>query len=88
MIITCVASKWETMSEYKDGINIKCVHSSKRKYIHEEDKVNNEQSTQEYENTPAKTNKDLSAEDEPKQKYPYTGIMLCTPCVMNNRESI
>ena len=40
----------------------------------------------EYDNTPSKANKDLSTEVGPKQKYPYTGVMLCMPC--NDGESI
>ena len=42
----------------------------------------------EYGKTPAKANKDLSTEVGPKQKYPYTGIMLCMLCRTNNGESI
>ena len=94
LVVRCEKYKhypsWETLGEYKDDQKIMCVLS--KKYIYEEKEENrhtglmDEADGLEYDNTPAKANKDLSTEVGPKQKYPYTGVMLCMPC--NDGESI
>ena len=69
-----------------------CVFSVIKKYKEKEENCHtgliDEADGMEYDNAPAKANKDLSTEVGPKQNYPYTGIMLCMPCRTNDGESI
>ena len=96
LVVRCEKYKhypsWETLGEYKDDQKIMCVLSNKNKYEEKEENCHtgliDEADGMEYGKTPAKANKDLSTEVGPKQKYPYTGIMLCMPCRTNDGESI